>query len=71
MESIETRHAVLEARMSAHEKECANRYEAITAQLDKGDKRMTKIEYWIWAVFAAVLFGPGAAAEFVKKLLGI
>jgi hypothetical protein len=32
---------------------------------------MTKIEYWIIAVFAAVLLGPGAAAEFVKKLLGI
>jgi hypothetical protein len=71
MDTIETKHAVLEARVSSHEKECAHRYQAITEQLDKGDKRMTKIEYWIWAVFAAVLLGPGAAAEFVKKLLGI
>jgi hypothetical protein len=32
---------------------------------------MTKIEYYIWAVLAAVLLGPGAAAEFFKKLIGL
>lgn len=32
---------------------------------------MTKIEYLLYAVIAAVLFGPGVAADFVKKLLGL
>jgi hypothetical protein len=32
---------------------------------------MTKIEYLLYGVIAAVLFGPGVAAEFVKKLLGL
>lgn len=60
-----------EARLMTHEAVCAQRYEQITHTLDKGDKRMTKIEYYIWAVLAAVLLGPGAAAEFFKKLIGI
>jgi hypothetical protein len=60
-----------EAKLQTHEAICAQRYEQITHTLDKGDKRMTKIEYWIYAVLAAVLLGPGAAAEFFKKLIGI
>ena len=60
-----------EARFQTHEAVCAQRYEQITHVLDKGDKRMTKIEYYIWAVLAAVLLGPGAAAEFFKKLIGL
>jgi len=39
--------------------------------LADGDKRMNKIEYLLYAVIVAVLFGPGVAAEFVKKLLGL
>lgn len=60
-----------EARLMSHEAVCAQRYEQINRSLENGDKRMTKIEYWIYAVLAAVLLGPGAAAEFVKKLLGL
>jgi cell division protein FtsL len=60
-----------EAKLQTHEAICAQRYEQITQTLDKGDKRMTKIEYWIYAVLAAVLLGPGAAAEFFKKLIGL
>jgi cell division protein FtsL len=60
-----------EARLSTHEAVCAHRYEKINESLDKGEKRMTKIEYLIYAVIAAVLLGPGVAAEFVKKLLGL
>lgn len=60
-----------EARLMTHEAVCAQRYEQITHTLDKGEKRMTKLEYYIWAVLAAVLLGPGAAAEFFKKLVGI
>ena len=58
-------------RLSVHEAICASRYEGIQARFDEGSKRMTKIEYLLYAVILAVLFGPGVAAEFVKKLLGL
>jgi len=60
-----------EARLSTHEAVCAQRYEKINESLDKGEKRMTKIEYLIYAVIAAVLLGPGVAAELVKKFFGL
>lgn len=59
-----------DARLSTHEAVCAQRYEKINDSLDIGEKRMTKIEYLLYAVIAAVLLGPGVAAEFVKKLIG-
>ena len=60
-----------DARLSAHEQICAERYEGIQARFDDGSKRMTKIEYLLYALIAAVLLGPGVAADFVKKLLGL
>jgi hypothetical protein len=39
--------------------------------LREGDKRMSKIEYLLYAVILCVLFGPGVAGEFIKKLLGL
>jgi len=61
----------LDTRLSVHEAVCAERYQAIEKQLDDGSKRMTKIEYLIYITLAAILLGPGVAAEFVKKLFGI
>lgn len=55
----------------SHEAVCAERYARIDTTLDKGDRRMTKIEYLLYAVMACVLLGPGVAAELVKKLFGI
>jgi hypothetical protein len=60
-----------EARLSTHEEVCALRYEKINESLAHGEKRMTKIEYLLYAVMAAVLLGPGSAAEFFKKLIGL
>ena len=60
----------LEIEFAVHEAICAQRYEAIQKTLADGDKRMTKIEYLLYAVMVCVLFGPGVAAEFIKKLLG-
>lgn len=60
-----------DARLSTHELVCAERYETIHQSLDSGKKRMTKIEYLLYAVIAAVLLGPGVAAEVVKKLFGL
>jgi cell division protein FtsL len=60
-----------DARLSTHEEVCAMRYESINKALEHGEKRMTKIEYLLYAVMAVVLLGPGVGAEFFKKLLGI
>lgn len=61
----------VETKLAVHEAICAERYQRIDGQLTSGDKRMAKIEYLLYAVMAAVLLGPGVAAEFVKKLLGL
>ena len=66
-----TMDADLDKRLSIHEVVCLERYNNIDKSLRDGDKRMTKIEYLLYAVIIAVLFGPGVAAEFVKKIFGI
>ena len=58
-------------RLSVHEAICAQRYEGIQARFDDGSKRMTKIEYLLYAVMVCVLFGPGVAGELIKKVLGL
>ena len=63
--------SMTEAKLQTHEAVCAQRYQTITSSLTSGEKRMTKMEYLIYAVLAAVLLGPGAAAEFFKKLIGL
>jgi len=60
-----------EAKLATHEQICAQRYEVIQTRFDEGSKRMNKIEYLLYGVIACVLFGPGVAAEFVKKILGL
>jgi hypothetical protein len=60
-----------EARLSTHEQICAERYESIQARFDDGSKRMTKIEYLLYVLILAVLLGPGVAADFVKRILGM
>jgi len=60
-----------ETKLAVHEAICAERYKQISDTLASGDKRMTKIEYLLYAVMVAVLFGPGVAAEFVKKMFGL
>ena len=61
----------IDKRLAVHEAVCLERYNSIDRSLRDGDKRMTKIEYLLYAVMICVLFGPGVAGEFVKKLLGI
>ena len=61
----------VETRMAVHEAICTERYSSIDRSLREGDKRMTKIEILLYLLIVAVLFGPGVAAEFLKKLLGI
>jgi hypothetical protein len=61
----------VETKLAVHEAICAERYSRIDGQLTSGDKRMAKIEYLLYAVMAAVLLGPGVAADFVKKIIGL
>ena len=58
-------------RLAVHEALCSERYRRIDESLCRGDKRMAKIEYLIYAVMLCVLLGPGVAAEFVNKFLGV
>ena len=60
-----------EARLNSHEQVCAERYAAIERNLYEGSARMTKIEYLLYGVMLCVLLGPGTAAEFVKRLIGV
>ena len=60
-----------DARLQTHEEICALRYDAIQKSFEQGSKRMSRIEYILYALIAVTLLGPGFAAEFVKKLLGL
>lgn len=61
----------VEIKLAVHEAVCTERYNSIDRSLRDGDKRMGKIEYLLYGVIVAVLFGPGVAAEFVKKIFGL
>lgn len=61
----------LDVRLSVHEATSAQRYQHIEDRLKEGDRRMTRIEYLLYAVIAAVLLGPGVAAQIIHKLFGI
>ena len=68
----------VETRLSVHEAVCAERYKSIEQsfnrveeRFDDGSQNMKKLEYLMYAVMVAVLLGPGAAAIFFKKLLGV
>jgi len=71
MEAVHDLANETDKRLSVHEAICAQRYEVIQTRFDEGSKRMTRVEYLLYFVIAAVLLGPGVAAEFVKKLLGL
>jgi len=61
----------VDKRLAVHEAICAERYSNIANTLRDGDRRMSKIEYLLYAVIITVLLGPGVAAEFVKKIFGL
>lgn len=61
----------VETKIAVHEAVCAQRYASIEKRLEDGSKRMSRIEIWLYITLGAVLLGPGAMAEVVKKLLGI
>jgi hypothetical protein len=60
-----------DARLQTHAEICALRYEAIQKSFESGSKRMSRIEYILYALIAVTLLGPGFAAELLKKLMGV
>ena len=58
-------------RIAVHEAICAERYKNIEESLSVGEKRMTKIEYLLYALMLCVLLGPGVAATFIQKIFGL
>ena len=60
-----------DARLQTHEEICALRYDAIQKSFESGSKRMSRIEYILYALIVVTLLGPGFAAEFVKNMLGV
>lgn len=60
-----------DAKLATHEEICAIRYTNIQHSFEVGSKRMSRIEYILYALIAVTLLGPGFAAEFIKKMLGI
>jgi len=60
-----------DTKIDVHVAVCSERYAAIERSFTDGDKRMTRIEYLLYAVIVCVLFGPGVAGELVKKILGL
>ena len=61
----------VETRFAVHEAVCSQRYEAIEKRLEEGSKRMTRIEHLLYITIAAVFLGPGVAAIFLKRFLGM
>jgi hypothetical protein len=60
-----------DTKIDVHVAVCAERYAAIEKSFVDNDKRMTRIEYLLYIMIVCVLFGPGVAGEFVKKILGL
>ena len=58
-----------DAKLAPHEEICAMRYAHIQRSFEQGSKRMSRIEYILYALIAVTLLGPGFAAELLKKIL--
>ena len=71
MEAVHELATDTDKRLSVHEAICASRYENIQGRFNEGSKRMSRIEYLLYVVILAVLLGPGVAADFVKKIIGV
>jgi hypothetical protein len=61
----------VETEFAVHQAVCDQRYKSIEDKLESGKRRMEGIQTQLYIVIAAILFGPGVAADIVKKLLGL
>jgi hypothetical protein len=60
----------VESQLATHIAVCDLRYQNIHDSLSKGEKRMQRIEYLMYAMVAIIFLGPGFAAKLLEKLLG-
>ena len=51
-------------RVSAHEKECAIRYENIEKRLEDGSRRFDRLEAMLWAVYPFII-GALIVSEYI------
>ena len=58
-----------DAKLATHEEICAMRYAQIQRSFEQGSKRMSRIEYILYALIAVTLLGPGFAAQLIQKML--
>ena len=56
-------------RLSIHEAVCAERYAGIIESFAKGNKRMERIEYLLYATIASIFFGKDFLIETIKKVI--
>jgi hypothetical protein len=56
-------------RLSIHEAICAERYKGIIDTFSKGNKRMERIEYLLYATIASIFFGKDFLIETIKKVI--
>jgi len=56
-------------RLSIHEAICAERYKGIIDTFSKGNKRMERIEYLLYATIASIFFGKDFLIEIIKKVI--
>jgi hypothetical protein len=61
----------IEKDFAVHQAVCDQRYKSIEDKLESGKQRMQNIQVQLYIVIAAILFGPGVAADIVKKMLGL
>jgi hypothetical protein len=57
-----------EQRIAVHEAVCAERYAGILDKFSRGEKRMQRIEYIMYFLVLAVLFGPAGALKMFEAL---
>jgi predicted nucleic acid-binding Zn ribbon protein len=56
-------------RISVHEAVCAERYKRIEESFDRGDKRMARIEYMLYALIAVTFFGKDTLMELLQAVI--
>jgi hypothetical protein len=53
------------AELSAHERECALRYEHIQERLKSGEQRFNRLEAMIWGIYV-ILIGSSVIPQFIN-----
>jgi hypothetical protein len=56
-------------RISVHEQVCEQRYKRIEESFDRGNKRMARIEYMLYALIAVTFFGKDTLMELLQAVI--